>query len=53
MLGVNQENEKMMEEYERLASEVKHDLKFHYLYIIYISYDSMMMTLCLMKPLIL
>lgn len=26
MLGVNQENEKMMEEYERLASEVKHVL---------------------------
>lgn len=29
VLGVNQENEKMMEEYERLASEVKLDLKFH------------------------
>lgn len=28
VLGVNQENEKMMEEYERLASEVMY-LKFH------------------------
>lgn len=40
VLGVNQENEKMMEEYERLASEVKNDL------------SSMMMTHCVMKPLI-
>lgn len=28
VLGVNQENEKMMEEYEKLASEVKFDFNF-------------------------
>lgn len=30
VLGVNQENEKMMEEYERLASEVNSDLYLLY-----------------------
>ncbi len=40
VLGVNQENEKMMEEYERLASEVKHDLKRDHMYVLLCDDDS-------------
>lgn len=39
MLGVNQENEKLMEEYERLASEVNHHGKFNLK--IYLDYDAL------------